>query len=550
MEYQILDIRHVLAAIGRRLGVVVTFFLLGVVVGVVLLFVSPPTYQARARVLLPPSAVDAQGNELRDPKTEAIIITSPEILTPVGQSLSPPISAQALAKRVSVKSISNQIEEVAVDAPSAGEAARLANAIARAYIASNNNAASGAANLSTSVLSTELNSLNQQILTLDAQIARDNATLTGLAPAAEQQEASVIDSLRSQEASLVEQQVTIQSNIANAQLSIQLSRQGTQLLQPATAPSTPIRPRPLLILSVGPLLGLIIGAIAAFAVEQGDRRLRLRDEIAMVAGAPVLASLVVPRSAGVEDGRAQLARWQPTVVDNLALRQAFDRLDLLGGTPANLLVVTLAGDTAAPVLSLLLACFASERPTPTAFIFGTRHESNASLRATCRAIAAAGAPLREHLVVYGAGADQPVDLDAAELSVTLIVADPGPIILPTWDRRTVTVIALSSGLVTGERLQAVVAACIEAGLPVAGVFLANPDTSDPTTGRGDPSLALGPGRRGVAWAAVAASGRPRLDLASATSGSPASVDPPRNGSSQTNRRRRRTPKTRRGPGQD
>jgi capsular polysaccharide biosynthesis protein len=511
MESQVLDFRRAMAAIGRRWVVLLIPILGGMGVGAFVIVVSTPTYRARARVLLPPSTVDSKGNDLRDPKTEAYIIASPQVLEPAGKYLKPPRTAQALRSQIHVRAVSSQIEEVAADAPSPNEAVAVANAVARASVAANDRAASGTGDLSTSFLTDQVSHLNEQIRTLNDQITGDTATLKKLSPADAQREASVIDSLRSQEASLTQQLIAIQGRIADAQLSTQLTRQGTRLLQPASPPRQPQGLRPPLLLGAGALGGLLAGAVLILALEQGDRRLRLRDEIAVAAGAPVLASLSVSKSTSERACRDTLERWQPGVVENEGLRQTFTRLDLAAGSAANLVVVTVAGDTAAGLLALELACYAA-RTSRTAFIFGAHHPSTATLRAACLAVATAGA-MRPGLVVYGAGDDEPVDLGGFDLIVTSIVAEPGPLTLPTWNRRTVVTLAVSSGTVTGRALEGVSLSCLEADQPAVGVFLANPADDDPTTGRTFPrpepsieQLALNRGPRDVTLALNAGSG--------------------------------------------
>ncbi|MDP9075519.1 MAG: hypothetical protein M3N98_15405, partial [Actinomycetota bacterium] len=480
--------------------------LLGVGVGAGTVLLSSPVYRARARVLLPPSTVDAKGNDLRDPKTEAYIIASSQILDPAGKSLKPPMTVQELRPMIHVRAVSTQIEEVAADAPSASEAARVANAVAEAYVAANDRAASGSGDLSTSFLTDQVTHLNEQIGALNDQIIGDTAALKGLSRPDTQRQASVIDSLRSQEASLTEQLIAIQSRIADAQLSTQLARQGTRLLQQASAPADRQGPSQPLRLAAGGLGGLLLGAVMVLGIEQADRRLRHRDEIAAAAGAPVLASLDVPRSPSEQTCRDVLERRDPSIVDSLVLQQAFVWLGFAAGSPSHLIIVSLPADAGGALLSLQLACHAA-RSRRTAFIFGNHNTTNASLRAACLTVAASGS-MRAGMRVFGAGDDAPTELDGFDLIVTSIVSNPGPLVLPTWDRHTVATLAVSSGAATHRRLEAMALACQQADQVVAGVFVANPTSDDHTTGRlGPPSqptveqLALPPGRSGPAFRA-------------------------------------------------
>jgi polysaccharide biosynthesis transport protein len=58
---------------------------------------------------------------------------------------------------------------------------------------------------------------------------------------------------------------------------------------PASAPSQPARPKPTLYTTVGAFLGLLAGVALAFLAEALDRRIRTREELEHLVGAPTLA---------------------------------------------------------------------------------------------------------------------------------------------------------------------------------------------------------------------------------------------------------------------
>ena len=131
---------------------------------------------------------------------------------------------------------------------------------------------------------------------------------------------------------------------------------------------------------LGALAGLIVGCVAILAVARGDRRLRLRDEIADAVGIPVLASVSsYPEPRTCPTGRT-CSSATPSAVDAWSLRKTLHRLglDVKGGPPASLAVLTFADDEALP-LGPQLAAFATSIGIPTALVVDTHHESATSL---------------------------------------------------------------------------------------------------------------------------------------------------------------------------
>lgn len=96
---------------------------------------------------------------------------------------------------------------------------------------------------------------------------------------------------------------------ANAPSSVRLI-----VTDPATAPSSPVSPRPLLNIALGLLLGLLVGSALAVARDILDNRIKDPDALAKVAGAPMMGVVVddpradrqvVATRAGVHNARAE-----------------------------------------------------------------------------------------------------------------------------------------------------------------------------------------------------------------------------------------------------
>ncbi len=94
------------------------------------------------------------------------------------------------------------------------------------------------------------------------------------------------------------------------------------LLEPATIPTAPNRPKTKVNVGVGALVGLILGMVVAFALESLDDTVKTADDVDAVLGLPVLGTIprygtgARRRMAGptVQNGRAPETKVEPDVV--------------------------------------------------------------------------------------------------------------------------------------------------------------------------------------------------------------------------------------------
>lgn len=497
MTEQLVDLRAMLSALRRRRLTLASLLGIGLVLAVVYTIMQPTSFVARSGVLLPPSPVDERGKALRDMGTEVQIASSAEVLTRAGKSVTPPVTATALRRKLKVRPVSSAVLEVQVTAPSGRTAARLADAVASEYVAYSFTATSDQSETTMRLLQDQAAKLDEQVRKLDEDIASNTARLTGVPPGSPDalRITALIDATRSQQVEVARELASVNGRIADAQLSAELSRRGTRVLDSAVRPSRPARPRALLNLGVGGLLGLTVGVIVALAREQRDRRLRSRDDIAAAAEAPVLCSLTVPKRNTVETCRGLLEKWEPTTVERLALAESFSHLRIAEPhAPVHLVVIGLPDDPAGLLLPLKLAAFAATTGTATALIVGTQDPAVAALRLACSR-PTGEAPTRKNLRVYPGPTDVEMDdLDGTALLVTVLLRQDALLDIPTWGWPTLVTAAISSGVATEETLASVALACLDAGYPLMGVLVANPDPGDRTTGRMIRPLSVNDGR--------------------------------------------------------
>jgi capsular polysaccharide biosynthesis protein len=266
-----------------------------------------------------------------------------------------------------------------------------------------------------------------------------------------------------------------------------------QLLQRATiATQTPLAVQLLVTEGIGALLGLVIGAIIAMAISRGDKRLRERDEIADSIGVPVLASIPVGHPSGPAGWTKLLQDYEPGVVHAWRLRNALQYLGLTGVSLADLrenhgslAVVSLASDTGALALGPQLAVFAASLGIPTALIIGPQQDPNATatLRAACAVPSAAPSRRSNHLQVAVADHESGGAPPEAALTIVVSVVDErSPRVADTMPATT-TVLGLTAGGATAAQLARVAVSAAAVGRQITGIFVADPDRTDKTTGR-------------------------------------------------------------------
>lgn len=244
---------------------------------------------------------------------------------------------------------------------------------------------------------------------------------------------------------------------------------------------------------LGALAGALIGAIGVLAAGRGSRRLRQREEIADAIGVPVLASVATRRPADAAGWARLLEYYEPSAADARWLRHALDYLGLADMRSANgragrssLTVLSFPSDQRALALGPQLAVFTSSAGIPTALVIGAEHDaSTAALRAGCLATASSTWPGRLRVAV--ADRDNPDWPEAALTVVVAVVDGRNPQVFDTM-RANATVLGVSAGAVTAAQLAHFAAGAASAGRRLDGILVADPDPTDPTTGR-HPQLA-------------------------------------------------------------
>jgi capsular polysaccharide biosynthesis protein len=254
--------------------------------------------------------------------------------------------------------------------------------------------------------------------------------------------------------------------------------------------------------AVGLLAGLIIGAVLSLAIGRKDRRLRARDQIANSIGIPVLASVPVGHPSDPAGWTKLLENYKPHAVDAWQLRTVLRYLgiDRAPGQPlydgsgrgapdgdgdgVSLGVVSLSSDPGALALGPQLASFAASQGIPTALVIGPQQDENATaaLRTACAAqLSASNLPGLLRFIVSG---EHYLDQQkGAALIVVVAVVDSRAPEMPATVRTAATVLGVSAGRATAEQLARAAVAAASDGRDVTGIIVADPESTDQTTGR-------------------------------------------------------------------
>ncbi|MET1001442.1 MAG: Wzz/FepE/Etk N-terminal domain-containing protein [Acidimicrobiia bacterium] len=497
MSERPLDLRRVLAVLARGKSVLVVWVLLGTAVATAAILASPPRHSATTLVLLSPSETDGSGKEIRSIDTEIEIASSAEVLAIASRNLDPVPDIAELKDAVKVAEATADILRISGFAGSPSRAIAIANASADAYREYKAAAATALMEKVVSQLQARAEQLQQQITAVQAELEQAIAALATTetnSPAAVAQ-TSLIDSLRIQENEATTQLTDAQNQITQAQLEADVNTAGITVLERASAASQGITRTALLKLVFGAIAGFLIGVAILTVRDSRDRRVRLRDDIAAAAGAPVVASIATRRPRNASEWRALLENYEPSADESWSLRRVLrGALTADGTSPVHLTVVTLPSDTDAVALGPQIAAFAAASGVETLLVIVGRDPAIASLRQACddangspertpwrgRRRPQAGRRVRTNLSIVGAMPSEFEDLTAPQLIVTAAVAD-----VPTLDdegHASIAMIGVTAGVATPERIAA--AAAASAGRqPIAGVIIANPDPHDGTAGR-------------------------------------------------------------------
>jgi polysaccharide biosynthesis transport protein len=252
--------------------------------------VRAPVYSATSRLLVEDESTNALfgsgANQYVDPNrrtaTDVELVSLPAVATRVVRELRLPYSPQVLLGKVKTESQGDSsIISIGVEDTNAGAAAAIANSFARQYIEFRKEA--------------DQRRFTRALALVRSQIA-DREALGSSA-------STELKALRSQAEQL--------------QLLASVQTGGIQLIQPAQAASSPIRPKKLRNAILGVIFGLLLGIALATLRDKLDRRVKDEGDVRrLLPEIPVIAT--VPRATSGPRGRAATLEGYRTLQTNLS----------------------------------------------------------------------------------------------------------------------------------------------------------------------------------------------------------------------------------------
>ncbi len=492
MSEQIVDLRSVWAILRRHTGALTAAAALGGLAGGAAFLTLPPVYSSTAMVLFPATPANASAQATSHAiATQAEIASSQTVLARAGQLTRGRPSAAEVAGRVQVDAPTDDILTITAQGASAADAEQLATAVATADVDYLDEIAAPSGQDERAASDKRRSTLADSLGAVQDQLARTTARLRADGPssAAGKADAATLAQLTARQADLVLQIDAIDRQVA-AQTTTDAAPASGPRLMGSASPARALSPvtRGAMFVGAGAAAALVAAAALTILRGRREKALRSRDQIADSIGVPVVASTRSRPPRSVAGWVGLLRGYAPDSSEAWGLRQLLRRFAAgapepragAATQPRRIVVLTLAGDQPALSFAAQLASFAAATGVCTQLVVGSRsQESTSSLRAACTRIGNDD-ELRPGLFVDG-GSDAPARGDLVVQTLTVSRQEPGIQVVP--GENAVGLLVVSSGAATGEDLARVALAADDAGVPLQGIVVANPDPLDRTTGR-------------------------------------------------------------------
>ncbi|HEX8081024.1 MAG TPA: Wzz/FepE/Etk N-terminal domain-containing protein [Jatrophihabitans sp.] len=264
----VVTIGQFFSTLRRRLLVVLTMVLLGILAAGALLLNTTKTYEATAVVDISPTSGAALSTV--STITESRIVTSASVAMAAQQTLAYTGTPTELADQVRVTSpLASQVLYITFAAETAQGAADGANAFANAYLDYRTEIAQKDLTLRVGRIQSQVADLQRSLAGVGAGVGvGQNETQRGL--------------LQNQIQQLQNQLNNLKTSVINP----------GQVAGAAAVPESPSSPRPPLYLVGGLLIGLLLGIILAVVRDRRDDRVRASADLEQSLGAPVIAEFV------------------------------------------------------------------------------------------------------------------------------------------------------------------------------------------------------------------------------------------------------------------
>lgn len=316
-----LVVQEYLRVLRRRKWIIAALVIVAVGGSFGLTAAKAKVYQASAEVLLEHrsagslfEAVKDIGDPTRLPQTEMKVMQSELVRAEVAKRIG---SAPAVATS---QSGSADIIQLTAENVVPATAALIANTYAQAYIDFRRTGAIDDILAASKQIQIKIDEIQRQIDALS-----DQARAPGV------QSAASIAIISSRSDALISQQNVFKVKLNELQVSNALSSGGAQLVNPATTPTSPVQPRPLIIAVLVGLLALVVGVALAFLLEYLDDSIKTKEHLERAIGTDIpLLGLIPTYESGPSTTGTVAAASSPAGEAYRALRTSVQFLALDG----------------------------------------------------------------------------------------------------------------------------------------------------------------------------------------------------------------------------
>jgi capsular polysaccharide biosynthesis protein len=486
LSEQTFDMRRFLWPLRRRRSIVAACVLVGALIPTVLMVRHPASYTATSLVLVPSSASATEsggsnGDSSNSNVTDSAIAVSSVVLGVAGSRVTPHLTLQTAEKRVTATAVATNLVQIKATGSSPRAAEALANTVANQLVAFVTSTDVSNGSSAVSGLEAQAAALTQQVNKYDKEIQYTQGTIDSLGPtsAIAQQDTQLLASLTTAQADASLQLQSVNSQIAAAKLDVAATNGGTEVIQHASSATGPSLSSRLLPIAAGAILGFLIGGAFVIIRTRGSN-LTTRDEIATVAGVPVLLSLSVGRVTKSSEWLELLRRREPAVMELWNVRKVLSNFDIPASGQRVLTVITLADDKSSMAAVADFAVAAATMNIPTSLVLTSDDSGSRGLSEACDLLTARDEAARPNLRLFKGSA--PVEDAHGALTIVSVVLSPDQPKLPAYVARGTVILATSAGFVDQEHLVRVLIAIGQEGLSLQGLFVANPLSGDRTLG--------------------------------------------------------------------
>jgi len=294
------DVREYFSILWKGKWIIIPLTILGLIIGLVLIYILPPVYSAEVKVLIVESTPSSQifgdfVTEYSSSKeinfmTQLEILNSRQLREEVIKELSLKIKPDVLKGKIAVSRIdATNIISIKTEDEDPELASKISNSLAGSYIAWNEQTyRQGVSNL--------LNEISIKLQDSKKDLESTSAKIKSL----EDTGREVPESLKKELELTSNMYALLLTNYENLRISQTLESYGANIIEAAIIPESPIKPNKRLFLIASLLIGLVLGAGIVILKEYLDNTIKNSDDAEKYYGLKVISQVVYNKALNVK----------------------------------------------------------------------------------------------------------------------------------------------------------------------------------------------------------------------------------------------------------